>query len=343
MHQNRFFAAFVSVKILQCCVPLLPKVQIRLFNCVFALKFKAFGKKPLGKAMREIFQPLPQKNLCFGGKTLDLSRPQVMGILNVTPDSFSDGGQFVDPVAAVARAEQMAQQGASLIDIGAESTRPGASAVDAALQLQRLEAVVKGVRKALPKIWISVDTSVPLVMERCVDWGADMWNDVRALSHPNAAQTAARLDAPVVLMHHRGNSKNMDDLASYDDAPTQIQRELWALVDRALAAGVKKERVVIDVGMGFAKNFAQHTQLMRRLSDFAGEYPMLFGVSRKRFLGEVLDRAGLCQNGADPSSRDSAGVAAALLAVQQGASVIRTHNVAQTAEALALWRTLVER
>lgn len=291
----------------------------------------------------ELFCPLPAKKLQYHDKQLDLSYPQVMGILNITPDSFSDGGQFYQPASAVARACQMAQEGASIIDIGAESTRPNATAIDSTTELARLAQVVTAVRQALPDIWISIDTSKPDVMAHMAALGADMWNDVRGLQTDAAADMAAQLAMPVVIMHSRGEPDTMDLLADYDDPLQQIKAELDERIWHALNAGVLAHNIIIDVGMGFAKNHAHHLALMTQLHSLIGEYPMLFGVSRKRFLGEILHSLPLARTKQhSPNARDDIGMAAALLAVQQGASIIRTHHVAGTVDALALWHALCQ-
>ncbi len=288
-----------------------------------------------------LFTPLPQKTLSYGSKTLSLAIPQVMGILNITPDSSSDGGQFCDVKTALGRACQMVEQGASIIDIGAESTRPNATAVSPEQELDRLIPIVKAVRQELPHVWISIDTSSPVVMEQMAGLGADIWNDVRGLQRHGAAPMAARLNLPVVIMHSRGEPDTMDDLAVYDDVITQVKNELDKLINTAIDAGVKSEHIILDIGMGFAKNYEHHVALMTHLGKFIGDYPLLFGVSRKRFLGEVLRGIDLARTqNHTPTDRDDIGVAAALFAVQQGASIIRTHHVAATVDALALWQAL---
>lgn len=276
-------------------------------------------------------------------KTLNLNCPQIMGILNVTPDSFSDGGQFNAIDKAVAHAQEMIDAGATIIDIGGESTRPNAAPVSRQQELDRVLPVVEALRAQCDaNIWISIDTSTPEVIQACVAAGADIWNDVRALRRDGALEMAAKLDIPVILMHMRGEPTNMDGLAVYDNVVDDVIDELANTVNTTLQAGVRREHIIIDPGFGFAKNYAQHRQLLSQLSRLqALELPILFGVSRKRFLGEVLTHTGLpafADNTA--KQRDAVGMAAALLAVQQGVSIIRTHNVAMTKQGLALWEQL---
>lgn len=273
-------------------------------------------------------------------KTLDLSRPQIMGILNVTPDSFSDGGQFNGVDKAVAHARAMIEAGASIIDVGGESTRPNATPVSTAQELARVVPVVEALRTQCdPNVWISIDTSTPEVMQACVDAGANIWNDVRALRREGALAMAVKLDVPVILMHMRGEPTNMDGLAVYDDVVSEVIDELSTTVETALNAGIRREQIIVDPGFGFAKSYEHHRHLLAQLSALhALALPILFGVSRKRFLGEILSQTGLpafADNTA--TERDAVGMASALLAVQQGASIIRTHNVAMTKQGLALW------
>lgn len=276
-------------------------------------------------------------------KTLDLSRPQIMGILNVTPDSFSDGGQYNTVDKAVAHAQQMIEAGATIIDIGGESTRPHADSVSQEQELDRVVPIVEALRRQCdPDIWISIDTSAPEVIQASVAAGADIWNDVRALRRAGAPKMAAQLDIPVILMHMRGEPTSMDGLAVYDEVVTDVIDELSQTVNTAIQAGVQRKNIIIDPGFGFAKNYAQHRQLLKQLSCLHTlELPILFGVSRKRFLGQILTNTKLpifANNTA--TQRDAVGMAAALIAVQQGASIIRTHNVEMTKQGLALWEQL---
>lgn len=278
--------------------------------------------------------PLPKRILRCGLRTLDLSRPQVMGILNVTPDSFSDGGRFVGLDAALRQAEQMRQDGATILDIGGESTRPDASPVTCQQELDRVLPVVEALAQRMDVV-LSIDTSTPQVFEAAAGLGAGLWNDVRALSRDGARQTAARLGLPVVLMHMRGEPDHMNRLAHYKDAvAVEVIRELMASRDAACVAGVLPENIVLDAGFGFAKNSAQNLALLNDLSTLHTlGHPLLLGLSRKRVLGDVL-------GGAPVDQRLFAGTAAALIGVQQGCSMIRTHDVKATMDTLALWLAL---
>ena len=282
--------------------------------------------------------PLRKKTLFCGDRVLDLAVPQVMGILNVTPDSFSDGGRFIQRDAALHQAEQMLQAGASILDIGGESTRPDAMPVSLQQELDRVLPVVEAIAQRLDVV-ISVDTSTPQVFEQAASLGATLWNDVRALSRPQALQTAARLGLPVVLMHNRGEPHQMNSLAQYQDLVAEVLQELLQRVDAALAAGVQRDHIVLDVGFGFAKNTKQNLILLKHLAQLAPlGYPLLVGISRKRVLGQVLaDAQGQPR---EVGQRVDAGIAAALIGVQQGASIIRTHDVRPTVDALRLWQAV---
>lgn len=282
--------------------------------------------------------PLRKKTLSCGDRVLDLAVPQVMGILNVTPDSFSDGGRFIQLDAALHQAEQMLQAGASILDIGGESTRPDAMPVSLQQELDRVLPVVEAIAQRL-NVVISVDTSTPQVFEQAASLGATLWNDVRALSRPQALHTAARLGLPVVLMHNRGEPNQMNSLAQYQDLVAEVLQELLQRVDAALAAGVQRDHIVLDVGFGFAKNSKQNLILLKHLAQLAPlGYPLLVGISRKRVLGQVLaDAQGLPR---EVGQRVDAGIAAALIGVQQGASIIRTHDVRPTVDALRLWQAV---
>ena len=282
--------------------------------------------------------PLRKKTLSCGDRVLDLAVPQVMGILNVTPDSFSDGGRFIQRDAALHQAEQMLQAGASILDIGGESTRPDAMPVSLQQELDRVLPVVEAIAQRL-NVVISVDTSTPQVFEQAASLGATLWNDVRALSRPQALETAARLGLPVVLMHHRGEPNQMNGLAQYQDLVAEVLQELLQRVDAALAAGVQRDHIVLDVGFGFAKNTTQNLILLKHLAQLAPlGYPLLVGISRKRVLGQVLaDAQGQPR---EVGQRVDAGIAAALIGVQQGASIIRTHDVRPTVDALRLWQAV---
>ena len=290
-----------------------------------------------------LFQPLPSYKISSRDKTLDLSQPHIMGILNVTPDSFSDGGQFNVIDKAVAHCQQMIEEGATIIDIGGESTRPNADAVGTSEEMQRVVPVVRAIRQQCGEdIWLSIDTSNPEVMKAAFDAGADIWNDVRALKREGAAVLAAELDIPIMLMHMRGEPTTMNNLAQYDDIISDVRAELLSRIDEVTGIGVKREKIIIDPGFGFAKDYEHHCALLSQLSRLqALGLPMMFGISRKRFLAEVLSKSGVevvaTTNAVD---RDVVGTAAGIFALQQGAGIIRTHNVAMMQQAVALWRQL---
>ncbi|ENX62504.1 MULTISPECIES: dihydropteroate synthase [Acinetobacter] len=276
--------------------------------------------------------PLSQCQLQCGRFSLDLSQPQVMGILNVTPDSFSDGGQHHQKDQAIQHALQMMQDGASIIDIGGESTRPNASVVALEEEIRRVIPVVEALSKY--DVIISIDTSQPEVMRAAVQAGAHIWNDVRALTRPQALETAAELNIPVVLMHMRGEPTNMNQLDQYQDVTEEVIYELQQRLDQAIAVGVRKENIIIDPGFGFAKNAQQNFQLLNefwKLNRMG--YPILSGLSRKRFIGEALD-------GVPAQERAVGSVMGHLLSIQQGASIVRAHDVKATSDAIKVWNRM---
>ena len=264
---------------------------------------------------------------------LALRQALVMGIVNITPDSFSDGGQKVDPRQALQRCEQLVREGAHILDIGGESTRPGAPPVPAAEELRRVLPVVRAaVTLGVP---VSVDTSKAEVMRAVLDAGADIINDVRALREPLALQTcAAHPSAGLCLMHMVGDPATMQSLAVYDDVTRQVAAFLAAQLQRVLLAGVAAERVVLDPGYGFGKTLEQNCQLLAQQAQLlALGRPLLVGLSRKGMLGTLT-------GGKPAHERVPASVAAALAAVEAGAHVVRVHDVAATVDALKVWRRL---
>ncbi len=269
---------------------------------------------------------LPEHILQCGNLSLDLSKPHVMGILNVTPDSFSDGGLHNGKDEAVARALQMIAEGATVIDVGGESTRPGASVVAVEEEVARVVPVVKELAKH--NVVISIDTSEPEVIKAAVRAGAHIWNDVRALTRPKALETAASLDIPVIIMHMRGEPTTMNNLDQYNDVTLDVISELKERVNDALNAGVRSENIMIDPGFGFAKNAQQNLKLLNefyKLQEMG--YPILSALSRKRFIGEAVGEF-------DAQKRVVGSVAAHLISVQQGASMVRVHDVKATCDAL---------
>ena len=290
-----------------------------------------------------LFQPLPTYTVTSRDKVLDLSQPHIMGILNVTPDSFSDGGQFNAIDKAVAHCQEMIEAGATIIDIGGESTRPNADAVATDEEIKRVVPVVTAIRQQLGNdIWLSIDTSNPEVIQAAFEAGADIWNDVRALKREGAPEMAAKLDIPVMLMHMRGEPTTMNNLAQYDNVMEEVSSELADRIDEVTSIGVRRENIIIDPGFGFAKNYEHHLALLSQLTSLQTlGLPMMFGISRKRFLAEVLTKTGVPTLATtQPFERDTVGTAAGIFALQQGASIIRTHNVAMMQQAVALWQQL---
>ncbi|MBO6199424.1 MAG: dihydropteroate synthase, partial [Psychrobacter sp.] len=248
--------------------------------------------------------------------------------------------------SAITHAKDMIGAGATIIDIGGESTRPNAAAVSTEEEVQRVVPVVKAIRQQLGSlskdIWLSIDTSNPLVMQAAFEAGADIWNDVRALKREGAAEMAAKLDIPVMLMHMRGEPTTMNNLAQYDDVIKEVSTELTARIVEVTNAGVKREKIIIDPGFGFAKNYEHHCALLSQLERLQTlGLPMMFGISRKRFLAEVLSKSGVeALANTQALERDAVGTAAGIFALQQGASIIRTHNVAMMQQAVTLWQQL---
>ena len=275
---------------------------------------------------------LPKKILRCGELSLDLSVPHVMGILNVTPDSFSDGGKHNGKLQAIAHAQQMIADGATVIDIGGESTRPGASLVEVEEEIRRVVPVVEALAEL--DVVISIDTSQPEVIQAAVAAGANIWNDVRALTRPNALEMAAELNIPVIIMHMRGEPTTMNGLDQYDNVILDVMAELSQRVADALKAGVKAENIMIDPGFGFAKNAKQNLKLLNEFHQLNQlGYPILSALSRKRFIGEAL-------GGADAGQRAVGSVAGHLLSIQQGACMVRAHDVKAMSDAIKVWQAM---
>ena len=275
---------------------------------------------------------LPKKILRCGELSLDLSVPHVMGILNVTPDSFSDGGKHNGKAQALAHAQQMIADGATVIDVGGESTRPGASVVEVEEEIRRVVPVVEALAEL--DVVISIDTSQPEVIQAAVAAGAHIWNDVRALTRPNALETAAELNIPVIIMHMRGEPTTMNGLDQYDNVTLDVMAELSQRVADAVKAGVKAENIMIDPGFGFAKNAKQNLKLLKEFHQLNQlGYPILSALSRKRFIGEAL-------GGADAGQRAVGSVAGHLLSIQQGACMVRAHDVKAMSDAIKVWQAM---
>ena len=261
-----------------------------------------------------------------GPHTLDLTTPLVMGVLNVTPDSFSDGGRFADRDAAIAHALRMVEEGAGIIDVGGESTRPGAQAVSAEEEIGRVVPVIEALA-ARTKVPISIDTSKPAVMTAAVQAGAVFINDVRALREPGALDAAAASGAAICLMHMQGEPRTMQVDPRYGDVVAEVRDFLSERAAACIAGGIARDRLAIDPGIGFGKRLEHNLALLARLPALAGlGWPVLVGVSRKSMLGALLGRA--------VDERVAGGVAIATAAVLASASILRTHDVAPTVDAV---------
>lgn len=267
------------------------------------------------------------------GRPLRLDRVRVMGIVNVTPDSFSDGGEHATTDAAIAHGLRLAEEGADLLDIGGESTRPGAQDVSLEEELRRVIPVIEGLVRAttLP---ISIDTSKPEVMRAAIAAGAGMINDVYGLRREGALDAAASLNVPVVLMHMLGEPRSMQDTPKYDDVVADVHRFLAERIFAAEMAGIPKARIVVDPGFGFGKHRDDNLALLAQLDRIAElGVPVLAGLSRKRTIGDLTGRE-------DPHDRVSGSVAAHLIAAQRGAKIVRVHDVAATVDALKVWEAV---
>lgn len=295
------------------------------------------GAPPRRVAARDLPQEVlgrltaPRGELCG----LALDRPRLMGILNVTPDSFSDGGLHRELPQALARARALVAAGADILDIGGESTRPGADPVPAAEEEGRVVPVVAALRAEGVAVPISIDTRNPAVAEAAIAGGADLWNDVTALTHaPDSLARAAAAGVPVCLMHARGDPKTMQEAPAYDDVLLDVADYLEARVAAAEAAGIPRSRILVDPGIGFGKTVGHNLALIRGLALLHGlGCAILLGASRKRFIGTLGDA---------PVAADRApgSIAVALEALRQGAQVIRVHDVRETRQAVALWTAL---
>jgi dihydropteroate synthase len=287
-------------------------------------------------------------NLRCGGRVLALDQPVVMGVLNVTPDSFSDGGRFLDTAAAAAQARRMVAEGAVIVDVGGESTRPNAAPVDTLEQLRRVLPVIEslaagdgaavaagggGAGRDAAEVLVSVDTSDPEVMRRAVRAGAVLINDVRALQRPGALDAAAESGAGICLMHMQGEPAGMQRAPHYDDLVAEISAFLDARLRACERAGIARERLCVDPGFGFGKTTAHNLELLRRLNEFHKfGVPLLVGLSRKSLLRAVTGR--------EVADRLAGSVALATVAALQGADILRAHDVAATVDALAVVRAL---
>jgi dihydropteroate synthase len=275
----------------------------------------------------------PRAALQLGERTIRLNQPQVMGIVNATPDSFSDGGSYADAGAAAEAGAVMASQGAAIIDVGGESTRPGASTVWEGDEIERVVPVVR--QLASGGNAVSIDTRKSGVMTAAFGAGAAMVNDVSALSwDPESAGVVAKAGVPVILMHHQGDPATMQDAPRYDDVLVDVYLWLEGRIDTAVEAGIAREKILVDPGIGFGKTVAHNLELMNGLALFHGlGCPVVVGASRKRMIGALSGEAPADQ-------RLPGSLALALKAVEQGAQIVRVHDVPETVQALKVWRGL---
>lgn len=269
-------------------------------------------------------------NILTPGSALSLKRDdiQIMGILNVTPDSFSDGGQFASIDHALAQAESMIEQGASIIDIGGESTRPGAVYVSVEEELARTIPVIDAIKKRF-NVNVSIDTSKSQVMAQAIDAGVDLINDVRALQEPGCLKVVSQCDVPVCLMHMQGQPSTMQQNPQYVDLIKDIKKFFTKRIDDCKHHGIEKGRIILDPGFGFGKTVEQNYLLLANLTSFENfDLPILSGTSRKSMIGNLLNR--------DVKQRLSGSLATAMLAVERGASIIRVHDVQETMDTIKI-------
>lgn len=275
-----------------------------------------------------MFNPLPSTRLPCGNRVLVFDAPKVMGILNVTPDSFSDGGRYTAVESALRHAEGMVSAGAAIIDVGGESTRPGAPAVSEAEELDRVVPVIEAIARELDVV-ISMDTSTPTVMREGARAGAGLINDVRSLRRPGALETAAATDLAICLMHMRGEPGTMQQAPVYADVAGEVGAFLAEQVARCEAVGISRQRLVLDPGYGFAKTLEHNLELFRRQAELlAFGLPLLVGVSRKSMIGAVTGRP--------VEGRLAGGLALAALALAKGAQILRVHDVAETVDVVKM-------
>jgi len=265
---------------------------------------------------------------------LNLEIPIVMGILNVTPDSFSDGGRFLARDNALRQAEAMLRSGASIIDVGGESTRPGAKPVSEAEEIERVVPIIEAIHN-MTDVPVSIDTSKAGVMRAAVEAGAAMINDVRALREADALAAAADLGVAICLMHMQGRPRTMQNEPHYEDVTLEVREFLASRLQSCIDAGIDREHIVLDPGFGFGKSYRHNVELLmnlRQLTDLG--QPLMVGLSRKSMLGEMT--------GGDTGDRMPASVAAAVIAVQEGANILRVHDVAETVDALKVTQAIAK-
>ncbi len=268
-----------------------------------------------------------------GGRQLRIDRPLVMGVINVTPDSFSDGGQFLDAEVAIAHAKKLVKEGADILDIGGESSRPGSDTLPAKEELERIVPVLEGIIDDV-NVLISVDTCKPRVARKVLDMGVHIINDITGLTSAELAGVVARHEAGIVIMHMQGTPKTMQKSPRYDDVVADILRFLRERVKRAEKKGIRRESIIIDPGIGFGKTAEHNLEIISRLKEFKSlGLPVLVGASRKSFIGKVLDK--------DIDGRLSGGLAMLSMSIQNGASIVRAHDVRESADAARMtWAAL---
>lgn len=275
--------------------------------------------------------------ITFNHSTIDLSYPQVMGILNVTPDSFSDGGRYNNFDAALRRVDEMIQAGATFIDVGGESTRPGAADVSIDEELDRVVPIVEKIAQHF-EVWISVDTSKPQVITESAKAGAHLINDIRALTEVGAVEAAAATGLPVCIMHMQGDPKTMQQAPQYEqDVYLEVDEFFQQHIERCVAAGIARDKIILDPGFGFGKSLQHNYRLLAKLADFHHfGLPLLVGMSRKSMIGQILN--------VPPLERTIGSVSCAVIAAMQGAQIIRVHDVKETFDALRIVQaTLAEK
>ncbi|HLP60706.1 MAG TPA: dihydropteroate synthase [Candidatus Deferrimicrobium sp.] len=268
---------------------------------------------------------------------LEFEGPVVMGIINITPDSFSDGGDFFKNGAALKQAEQMVKEGAVIIDVGGESTRPGAQTVGTEQEIDRILPVIETIKKEF-EVLVSVDTYKARVARVAVlEGGADIVNDISALDFDeNMAETIAALDVPVILMHIKGTPENMQKNPSYSDLIKELKQYFQSRIDYAFSKCVKKEKIIIDPGIGYGKRLEDNIEIIKRLKEFKEfDLPILIGISRKSFLGKIAGEE-------NPKEREIETVTAGLISILNGADIIRVHNVKNTIKSIKILKRLVK-
>ena len=259
-----------------------------------------------------------------------------MAILNITEDSFSDGGLYIDLNSAIKHASLCIKQGAHILDIGAQSTRPGASEVGPDVEIKRLIPLIKELKILFPETPISVDTYHHSVADKVLNCGADWINDISGGRHDSEIlNVVAHIDCPYVLTHSRGNSKTMDSLAKYTDVVKEVKNELYNQIDFAISKGIKNERIIVDPGVGFAKNVEQNLTLLRNLEEFVSmNYPILIGASRKRFIGSVIKES-------KPSNRIFGMAAVASRSVMAGVDILRIHDIKEISQVTIMTKSII--